>query len=74
MNRLDKIGVTRERLEGGGFIGLQYVTDVGLLSLQIGALQPGQRILEGTPEPRRDGMVSGSARTVLLSTTWMDIA
>jgi hypothetical protein len=51
MNCLRKIGVTRERLEGGGLRGLQEVTDVGLWSLQSGELQPGQPILEVTPEP-----------------------
>jgi hypothetical protein len=51
MNSVHHVRVPGERLEGERIIGLQQVSSIVLLRVEINARLPGEVILQGTPEP-----------------------
>jgi hypothetical protein len=50
MNGVDEIGIARESLQGGCLVPSEELGDVVLLRIQIGELEPRQRIFEVAPD------------------------
>src|ERR687891_111992 len=61
MNGLHEIGVGRERLERGSLIPLEERGHVVLLHIEVGKLEPRERVFEVTPDPL-DGVQLGAVR------------
>jgi hypothetical protein len=59
MNGLHEIGVCRKRLECGGLIRLEERGDVVLLHIEVGKLEPCERVFQITPDPL-DGVQLGA--------------
>jgi hypothetical protein len=52
MNGLDEIGIAGEGWKGGHLRGLEEHRPIVWLSLKIRAWEPGERLVEGMPDPR----------------------
>jgi hypothetical protein len=59
MNGVDEIGIARESLQGDRLVPSEEMGDVVLLHIQIGELEPRQRIFEVAPDPL-DGVQLGT--------------